>query len=187
MSIKHGIKIQRHNFPSERGTPEPQYGPPIPYHLGKSGGGGYQPLSPPATHPPGTYQPPPPKTPTQLYNWCPANWVDEHHPKIAAMLEPLLAKYRGRCLVSNIITVSNKRFDSLPLLEAYPTGICWLNSISICPYGPQCAFAAGHVKKGEITDAHAEDVIRTMQEGVTAVVNRCPASPNRKRKWRGQG
>ena len=30
MSIKHVIKIQRHNFPLEWGTPEPQYGPPSP-------------------------------------------------------------------------------------------------------------------------------------------------------------
>jgi hypothetical protein len=30
MSIKHGIKIQRHNFPPEWGTPEPQYNPHSP-------------------------------------------------------------------------------------------------------------------------------------------------------------
>ena len=64
MSIKHGIKIQRHDFPPERGTPEPQYGPPVPYYPGKSDGGGYQPLLPPSTPPPGTYHQPPPKTPS---------------------------------------------------------------------------------------------------------------------------
>ncbi len=165
MSIKHGIKFQRHNFPPEWGTPEPQYAPPILYHLGKSGGGGYQPLLPPAAPPPGTYQPPPPKTPTQPYNWRPANWVDKRHPKIAAMMEPLLPKYCGRCLVSNILTASNNRFDSLPWLDAYPAGVCWLNSIAICSYGSQCAFAAGHVKKGEVTDAHAIKVVGAMQEG----------------------
>jgi len=67
MSIKHGIKIQRHNFPPEWGTPDPQYGPQVPYHLGKSGRRGYQPLLPPATPPPGTWsQPPPPKPPTVI-------------------------------------------------------------------------------------------------------------------------
>jgi len=81
--------------------------PPLPYHPGKSGGGGYQPLVPPATPPPGMWsQPPPPKTLTQPYNWHPANWADERHPKIAAMMEPLLTKYPGRCLMSNILTAS---------------------------------------------------------------------------------
>jgi hypothetical protein len=188
MSIKHGIKIQRHNFLPEWGTPEPQYGPPIPYHPGKSGGGGYQPLVLPATPPPGMWsQPPPPKTPTQPYNWRPVNWADECHPKIAAMMETLLTRYRGRCSVSNILTASNKRFDSLPWLDAYPAGICWLNSIAICPYGSQCAFATGHMKKGEITDAQADKAAGAMQEGATALVNRRPSSPIGKRKWRGQG
>ena len=41
VSIKHGIKIQRHNFPPEWRTPEPQYhSPPAPYYPGKPGGGG---------------------------------------------------------------------------------------------------------------------------------------------------
>jgi hypothetical protein len=179
MSIKHGIKIQRHNFPPEWGMPDPQYGPPVPYHPGKSDGGGYQPLLPPATPPPETWsRPPPPKTPIQPYNWRPANWVDERHSKIVAMMEPLLAKYRGRCLVSSILTGGNKWFDSLPWLDAYPTGICWLHSIAICPYGSQCAFVTGHVKKGEITDAQANVAVGAMQEGVTALVNRCPSSPH---------
>jgi len=187
MSIKHGIKIQRHHFPMEWGMLEPQSGPPVPYHPDKSGRGGNQPLLLPATLPPGTHQPPPPKTPTQQpYNWRPANWVDECHPTIAAMMEPLNTKYRGWCSMSNILTAINKRFDSFPWLDAYPAGVCWLNSIAICPYGSQCAFAAGHVKKGKITDAHADGVAGAMQEGVMALVNRRPTSPNGKRKWRGQ-
>jgi len=167
--------------------PEPQYSPPVPYHPGKSSGGGYQPLISPATPPPGTHRPPPPRIPSQPYNWCPANWGDKCHPKIAAMMEPLISKYHGWCSVSNIFTAGSKRFDSLPQLEAYPAGICWLNSIAICPYGPQCSFVVGHVKKGEITDAHADNVVGTMQERVTAVVNKRPMVPNGKRKWRGQG
>jgi hypothetical protein len=43
LSIKHGIKIQRHNFPPEWVTPDPQPGPP--YYPGKGGRGGYS-LSP---------------------------------------------------------------------------------------------------------------------------------------------
>ncbi len=74
MSIKHGIKIQRHNFPPEWGTPEPQYHTPLaPYYPGKTGGGGYQPMVPPAIPPLGSFQPPLPRTPTQPYNWRPAN------------------------------------------------------------------------------------------------------------------
>ncbi len=37
MSIKHGIKIQRHNFPPEWVTPDPQPGPPS-YYPGKGRG-----------------------------------------------------------------------------------------------------------------------------------------------------
>ena len=113
--------------------------------------------------------------------------IDERHPKIAAMMEPRLAKYLGWCLVSSTLIASNKRYDSLHQLEAYLACVCWLNSIAICPHGTQCSFAAGHVKKGKITDAHADNIVRTMQEGVTALVNRHPMPPNRKRKWMGQG
>ena len=63
MSIKHGIKIERHNFPLEWVMPEPkQYAPQGPYYPGKPGGGGYQPGLQPLIPPPGgTYQPPPQK------------------------------------------------------------------------------------------------------------------------------
>jgi hypothetical protein len=189
MSIKHGIKIQQHNFPPEWGTPEPQYHNPLAlYYPGKTGGGGYQPLVPPAIPPPGLFQPPPPRTPTQPCNWCPANWVNERHPKIAAVMEPLLMKYQGRCSMSNILTSGNKRCDSLPRLDAYPGGVCWIHSIATCPYGANCSFAAGHVKKGEITDPLADEVVGATQAGVTELVNKpCTTSPLRKCKWRGQG
>ena len=39
MSIKHGIKIERHNFPLEWVTPEPKYASQGPYYPGKPGGG----------------------------------------------------------------------------------------------------------------------------------------------------
>jgi hypothetical protein len=114
MSIKHGIKIQWHNFPPEWMTQEPQPGPI--YYPGKVGGGGYQ-LNPgvpvgspsPWTQPPQLTKPTPPQ-----YNWRPATFVDECHPKIQTMMEPLLTKFRGRCLVSNLLMESGKRFDSLP-------------------------------------------------------------------------
>jgi len=190
MSIKHGIKIQQHNFPPEWGTPEPQYHspPPAPYYPGKTGGGGYQPLVPPAIPPPGSFQPPPPRTPTQPYNWRPANWVDECHPKIVAVMEPLLTKYRGRCLVSNILTSGNKRVDSLPHLDAYPGGVCWLHSIATCPYGPQCSFAAGHVKKGEITDTLADEVVGAIQAKSNRISEQTTLNiPNRKTQMEGTG
>ena len=95
------------------------------------------------------------KSPATPYNWRPAGFVEEHHPKIQAMMEPLLMKFRGRCSVSNILTASSKRFDSLPKLDVYPNGVCWLHSIATCPYGTQCAFAARHVPTGTLTDAQA--------------------------------
>jgi hypothetical protein len=191
MAIQHGIKIQWHNFPLEWATPELQYGPPGPYYLGKSGGSGYQPLLPPSgppVPPPGTWQQPLPKPPSQPYNWQPANFNNEHHPKIAAMMEPLLMKFRGRCLVSNILTASSKQFDSLPRLDACLTGICWQHAIVTCPYGSQCLFAAGHLKKGDLSDAHADAVVGAMQDRVSSLVNKLPPpSPTGKRKWMGQG
>ena len=154
---------------------------------GKSGGGTYQ-LPPgvlvgstsPLTQPPTLAKPPP--TP---YNWRPTTFVDKRHPKIQAMMEPLLIKFRGRCLVSNILTESGKQFDSLPRLEAYPNGICWLHSIAICPYGDQCSFAGGHIPKGTLTDAQADEVVAALQAGVTAMVHHARApSPTGKRKHR---
>ncbi len=153
IAVKHSIKIQQHNFPLEWVTPEPQYAPPGPYYPVKSGGSGYQHLLPPSgpqVPPPGTWPQPPPKPPSQPYNRRPANFNNEHHPKIAAMMEPLLTKFRGRCLVSNILTASGRRFDSLPWLNAYPTSVCWLHAIATCPYGSQCLFVAGHLKKGDL-------------------------------------
>jgi hypothetical protein len=103
-------------------------------------------------------------------------------------MEPLLMKYCGRCSVSNILTSGNKRFDSLPRLDAYPGGVCWLHSIATCPYGENCSFAAGHVKKGEITDPLADKVIGAIQAGVTELFNKPrTTSPLGKRKWKGQG
>jgi hypothetical protein len=101
-------------------------------------------------------------------------------------MEPPLTKFWGRCSVSNILTASGKRFDSLPRLDAYPNGICWLHSIALCPYGTQCLFAAGHLPKGTLTDAQADEVKAALQPGVTALVNCAGApSPTGKRKFRG--
>jgi len=102
------------------------------------------------------------------------------------MMEPLLTKYRGRCSVSSILTKSGKRLDSLPRLDAYPSGICWLHSIALCPYGDQCLFAGGHIPKGTLTDNQADQVVAALQGGVTAMVTR-PSSPGVKRKRGGGG
>jgi hypothetical protein len=100
-------------------------------------------------------------------------------------MEPLLTKYRGRCSVSSILTEGGKRFDSLPCLKAYQNGICWLHAIASCPYGDQCLYAGGHIPKGTLTDAQADEVVAALQAGVTAMVTR-PLSPGGKRK-RGGG
>ena len=39
ISVKHGKKIERHNFPLEWVTPEPTYAPQVPDYPGKPGGG----------------------------------------------------------------------------------------------------------------------------------------------------
>jgi hypothetical protein len=147
----------------------------------------FTPSSPPVPLP-STWPQPTLKPPSQPYNWQLANFNDKRHPKIAVMIEPLLMKFWGRCLVSNILTASGKWFDSLPWLDAYPTGICWLHAIATCPYGSQCLFAVGHLKKGELSDAHADAVVGAMQDKVSSMVNKSgPPSNNGKCKWRGQG
>jgi hypothetical protein len=87
-------------------------------------------------------------------------------------MEPLLTKFRGRCLVSNILMTGGKQFDSLPWLDIYPNRMCWLHSIAMCPCGHRCTFAAGHVAKGAITDAHADEVVAALQAGFTARTTR---------------
>jgi hypothetical protein len=79
-----------------------------------------------------------------------------------------------------------KQFNSLPWLDTCPNGVCWLHSVAMCPYGNQCTFAACHVAKGAITDAHADEVLAALQAGVTAMVTReGHPSPMGKCKWRG--
>jgi hypothetical protein len=100
-------------------------------------------------------------------------------------MEPLLMKLRGRCLVSNILTAGGKRFDSLPCLEAYPNGVCWLHTIAMCPYCDQCSFKGGHISKGALPDAQADEAVAALQAGVSVMVARNgPPSPTGKRKFR---
>jgi hypothetical protein len=90
--------------------------------------------------------------------------------------------------VSNILTAVGKQFDCLPKLEKYPGGVCWLSALDICPYGDQCTFAAGHVVKGNFTDAQAEVVVAALQPGVTAMeTSDGPPSPTGKHKFSGKG
>jgi hypothetical protein len=192
LSIKHGIIIHCHNFPQDWETPAPQVlqgG----YYPRKGGGGGYQPLQPPSGGPP-PWQHTPVKPPASgSYKWWPDNWIDERHPKTQAMMEPFLVTFRGRCSVSNIITEGGLRFDALPKLKAYPEGICWLNTVALCPYGGDCSFVSGNLPKGTITDQIANQICNTLQPGVTAMLNRSgPPSPiTGKCKWpswgRGRG
>jgi hypothetical protein len=98
-------------------------------------------------------------------------------------MEPLLTKFWGRCSVSNILTANGKWFDSLLWLDAYPTGVCWLHAIATCPYGSQCSFAVSYLKKGNLSDAHADAVVGAMQDKVSSLVNKSgPPSSTGKRK-----
>ena len=94
-------------------------------------------------------------------------------------------KLRGRCSLSNILTAGGKRFDSLPHLEAYPNGVCWLHAIATCPYGDQCSFSGGHILKGAISNAQANKAVAALQAGVSAMVaHNGPPSPTGKHKFR---
>jgi hypothetical protein len=87
MSIKHGINIQRHNFPTEWMALDLQLGGPM-YYPGKAPGGHYQP-NPGVPRGPSSG-----KWPPMPYNWCPAEFVNDQHPNIQAMIETLLTKFR---------------------------------------------------------------------------------------------
>ena len=94
-------------------------------------------------------------------------------------------KLRGSCLVSNVLTVDGRQFDSLPHLEAYQNGVCWLHAIATCPYGDQCSFSGGHISKGALSDAQADKAVAALQASVSAMVARNgPPSPMGKRKFR---
>jgi hypothetical protein len=94
-------------------------------------------------------------------------------------------KLRGRCLVSNILTAGGKRFDSLPRLEAYPNGVCWLHAIATCPYGDQCMFSGGLISKRALSNAQANEAVSALQANVSAMIARNgPPSPTGKRKLR---
>ena len=94
-------------------------------------------------------------------------------------------KLQGRCSVSNILMAGGKRFDSLPRLEAYLNGVCWLHGIATCPYGDQCLFSGGHISKGALSDTQADEAVLALQAGVSAMIARNgPPSPTGKRKFR---
>ncbi len=189
MNIKHGIKIEWHNFPNEWRTTEPTYGYGMPgaYQPGKkSGGGGYQ-QQPSGVPPLNSWPAAPAKGPSPVpYNWKPATFVDGRQPKLQALMDPLLTKYRGNVSISMILSESGKRFNSLPKLKAYPAGICWLHAVAACTFGEACSYSTGHINQGDLTKAQVDKVIATLQPGVTALMAR-PISPSGKRKWRGRG
>ena len=189
MAIKHGIKIERHNFPLEWGAPGPsaaeRYQPPgMNGGYGRSGRAPSQ--APPGTSPPSNWQQPTARTPTVPFNWRPAGFVDGRHAKFQAMMEPLLMKYRGKISVSTILTEAGNRFNNLPKLEKYPQGVCWLHALATCPYVNNCSFATGHITQGDLTETQVDEVVAALQPGVTALLAH-PASPAGKRKWKGRG
>jgi hypothetical protein len=192
MAIKHGIKIQSHNFPQEWITKE--FPTPTGSYYGGGRGGGYQPIPPgiPLGTPPTWGKPISPSIVPSArvvpYRWQPAGFIDRHNPKIAHMMEPLITKHRGRISVSSILMASNKRFDDLPKFDKFPNKTCWLHALAVCPYGTECLFATGHLEVGDMTDSLADKVVLKLQPGVTALVeNKGPPSPRGKRKWGGRG
>jgi hypothetical protein len=101
-------------------------------------------------------------------------------------MDPLLIKYRGNVSISTILSESGKRFNSLPKIKAYPAGIFWLHAIAACTFGEACSYSTGHIIQGDLTEAQVDEVIATLQPGVTALMAR-PISPSGKHKWRGRG
>ena len=82
IAIKHGIQIQRHNFPAEWSAPEPYKGP-LSYYPMKGGGGGYQ-------LPPGVPSGNP--TPVGPPSWPPPP-VSNHHQHLTIGGQPIGTKH----------------------------------------------------------------------------------------------
>ncbi len=96
-----------------------------------------------------------------------------------------MIKYKGKVSVSTLLTESGKCFKSLPKLDAYPGGVCWLHAIATCPF-KDCAFANGHINQGNMTKVQVDETVAALQPGVTALLAKTP-SPLGKCKWKGRG
>ena len=97
---------------------------------------------------------------------------DARHPKIKALLDPLLAK-DNRISVKTICHASGVQIYDMPGLQKYRDSngrstICWNNVLKGCGW-TECPLkrVGGHVPREEITDGFADAVCDKIGKGVT--------------------
>jgi hypothetical protein len=111
------------------------------------------------------------------------------HQMIWLLIDPYLLKYNNYINLLAILTSSGKRMGDLPPLPQYcnPTGtplLCWNNVIGHCFRGKRCKFFKGHVRKGNVTDEFADNVVNCISKGVVYYMGlpQGGTSPGEKRK-----
>jgi hypothetical protein len=101
---------------------------------------------------------------------------DARHPKIKALLDPLLAK-DNRISVKTICQASGVQIYDMPGLQKYRDSsgrstICWNNVLKGCGW-TECPLkrVGGHVSRDEITDGFADAICDKLGKGVTYLMN----------------
>ncbi len=108
-----------------------------------------------------------------LRDWR-TGWMDEHHPKIKAMMQKYLEHSHGRIHLAEILKAAGKTQKDLPTLPKYvhPTQrpfLCWSSILRKCGYR-DCRFRkeGGHPLPGDITDEFAVNFIDLIGIGVVS-------------------
>ncbi len=184
--VRHGLAVQRANFPLQWKTPTMQI------ETAPTSNRQQQPCqhAVPSVPPPATWPTSPPtKVQGQPMAQKQALQEDTRHPKIRALMDPYLAKYNNYIDLGGILNTSGKKMRDLPSLPQYctPTGsplICWNNVLGRCFRGKRCKFLRGHVRKGDVTEAFAEAVVDCIGKNVLFFMETPLAggSPKGKRK-----
>ena len=101
---------------------------------------------------------------------------DARHPKIKALLDPLLAK-DNRISVKTICQASGVQIYDMPGLQKYRdtsgrSTICWNNVLKGCSW-TECPLKriGGHVPREEITDGFADAICDKLGKGVTYLMH----------------
>ena len=118
-----------------------------------------------------------------------AQWVDNRHPAIVAMMQAYLSKLGDNVYVGEILDGAGIRLTDLPI----PTGtrfasrdgksahLCWNAVLGRCKFGSKCKYKRNHPAAGELPDSYAAAVVQALQRGVDYVVS-TKESPQKKVK-----
>jgi hypothetical protein len=143
----------------------------------------------PSVPPPAGWPMSPSKPPGQQGSQKRAAPKDIHHQKIRLLMDPYILKYNNYINLLAILTSSGKRMGDLPTLPQYctPTGtplLCWNNVLGRCFRGKRCKFFNGHLRKSNVTDEFADNVVDCISKGVVYYtgLTQGGTSPGEKRK-----